>query len=51
MEPYSHWTMDELATKLQGNRSQVFQLQVEIAAIVEVLEGRLKQMKEVMYND
>ena len=51
MESYSHWTMDELCTKLQMNRTQMSQLQVEITAIVDVLEGRMKQMKEVMYKD
>jgi len=51
MESYSHWTIDELALKLQGSRAQAFQLEVEITAIVEVLEGRIKQMKEVMYKD
>ena len=49
METYSHRTIDELATKLQMNRSQATQLQDEINAIVDVLEGRMKQIKEVMY--
>jgi|APGre2960657404_1045060.scaffolds.fasta_scaffold00954_5 hypothetical protein len=51
MESYSHWTMDELCTKLQMNRTQMSELQGEITAIVEVLEGRLKKVKEVMYKD
>jgi hypothetical protein len=51
MESYSHWTIDELCTKLQMNRTQVSQLQVEIIAIVDVLEGRWKKVKEVMYNE
>lgn len=51
MESYSHWTIDELATKLQNNRVLITQLQDENIKIVEVLEGRWKQVKEVMYND
>jgi hypothetical protein len=51
MENYSHWTIDELCNKLQGNRSQVTQLQDEITAIVDVLEKRMVKVKEVMYND
>jgi hypothetical protein len=51
MESYSHWTIDELATKLQLNRTQAFQLEVENTAIVDVLEGRMKKIKEVMYSE
>jgi hypothetical protein len=51
METYKNWTIDELCTKLQVNRKEAFNLNVEITAIVDVLEGRMKEMKEVMYTN
>ena len=48
---YKEWTTDELLKQLQSNRVVVFNLSADSTAIVEILETRMKDMKEVMYND
>ena len=48
---YKEWTTDELLKQLQSNRVVVFNMNNDSTAIVEILEPRMKEMKEVMYND
>jgi|LauGreDrversion4_2_1035121.scaffolds.fasta_scaffold1323739_2 hypothetical protein len=48
---YKEWTTDELLKQLQSNRVVVFNRNNDNTVIVEILETRMKEMKEVMYND
>jgi hypothetical protein len=48
---YKEWTTDELLKQLQSNRVVVFNMNNDNATIVDILETRMKDMKEVMYND
>jgi hypothetical protein len=48
---YKEWTTDELLKQLQSNRVVVFNRNNDNTVIVDILETRMKEMKEVMYND
>jgi len=48
---YKEWSTDELLKQLQSNRVVVFNRNNDNTVIVEILETRMKEMKEVMYND
>jgi hypothetical protein len=45
------WTTQELRDQLLHNRNNMKVVEIQNARIVEILENRIKDLKEVMYND
>lgn len=47
---YKEWTTDELLKQLRSNRAIVSKMMSDSTAIVNILEIRMKEIKEVVYN-
>lgn len=45
------WNTSDLTDQLLKNRNNIKVVEIENAQIVQILENRIKDMKEVMYND
>jgi hypothetical protein len=45
------WNTQELRDQLLHNRNNMKVVEIQNARIVEILENRIKDLKEVMYND
>lgn len=45
------WNTQELRDQLLNNRNNMKVVEIQNARIVEILENRIKDLKEVMYND
>jgi hypothetical protein len=48
---YKDWSTDELLAQVKSNRLAIFNLNVSTTEIMDILEARIKEAKEVMYND
>lgn len=45
------WSTQDLRDQLLHNRNNMKVVEIQNARIVEILENRIKDLKEVMYND
>jgi hypothetical protein len=45
------WSTQDLRDQLLNNRNNMKVVEIQNARIVEILENRIKDLKEVMYND